>query len=208
MNHTTPIGLLLPFARAKVLTDALAWHPLVRTLDALVLDDTGTSEHHLLLRHPALAGCVLYLVHDGESRLVAESPAQWQTLLAQAIAAGCALVELHPAQAPLAPDQPALQALLQGAEHHDNDSTLLTTLLPSLDLEQADQGWLNTLATNEDFYLGEALARTICLRPAPELLPLAERCRQHPHPQVAQAGQLAVRAVRKAMHQEDSNKYP
>ena len=173
----------------------LAYHPLVQHLGALVLDDAGTSNHHLLATQGALTGHVVYLSHDGDSRSVFANWADWLHAAERALQQGCDVAELHPARSPITADQGALAAALQALAAADASEAAIA-LLPSLNLTEPSntallQGW----ATDDNFYLGEALALQIALRPDAYLQTLAERCAAHPHPQVARAGQTALRAL-------------
>ncbi len=173
----------------------LAYHPLVLHLGASVLEDAGSSNHHLLAPQGALTGHVVYLSHDGDSRPVFASWADWLRAAERALQQGCEIAELHPLHSPVAPDQDALAAALQALVAADA-SDAAVALLPSLNLtEPRHAALLQAWALDDDFYLGEALALQIALRPDARLQTLAERCAAHPHPQVAQAGLTALRAL-------------
>ncbi|SHH09876.1 hypothetical protein [Massilia sp. CF038] len=43
-------------------------------LGALVLDESNTSDYQVYLANPPLQGCIMYLSHDGDSRIVYDSP--------------------------------------------------------------------------------------------------------------------------------------
>lgn len=179
---------LLGSAAARDLTRKFQGHPLIEKLDGLVLDDPNTSDHHVLLRSPCVAGQVLYLAHDGESRVVFSS---LQELLANAERAqreDIPLPELHPAAAPLGLDQPELAAFIRRLVASELIDVALS-LVPSLDL--SDHDLLEDLVAHEDFFLGEAVAEAIRARPSRALLPMAMRCAGHAHQQVARAGRLA-----------------
>src|SRR5437667_8895727 len=62
---------LLAVSRAIGLTaQFLQFHPIVRALNGFVLDDGNTSDHHVFLAEAPLMGAVLFLSHDGHSRVV------------------------------------------------------------------------------------------------------------------------------------------
>lgn len=183
------IHLLEP-EQIQTLTMSFAWHPLVQFLDGLLLDDPGSSDHHLLARAAPFAGQVFFLAHDGDSRAVFASLDALLDAADQAISQGCALTELHPPLAIPVTDQAALASLI-GEALAEDQVEVAVALIPSLDLR--DTRLLQTLLAHEDFYLGEAIARQVCARPAADLLPLARQCASHPHPQVAQAGERALR---------------
>lgn len=174
-------------------TELFAYHPAIRQLGGHVLDDADTSDHHLLLTTPALAGSVLHLAHDGDTRVVFDSAAAFLEAVGAARDAGIDVPDLHPALSPPATDQRGLAALVRSLLESGDATEVVVALVPSLDLR--DAGLLVQLVEDEDFYLGEAVALEIVKRPSPELMPIAERCAAHPHTQVAQAGERAVRSI-------------
>jgi hypothetical protein len=64
------------------------------------------------------------------------------------------------------------------------------TLVPSMDL--SDKTLLAQLIMHDDFFLGEAVAGAIQVRPETSLTSLAKMCAEHQHPQVAEAGRKAL----------------
>ena len=184
---------LLPREAAAELTEALSGHPIVDALQGYALDDPDTSNHHLLLARAPLAGCVLYLTHDGDSRVVFDSLAGFIEAAREAGAQEVDLSDLHPERSPPAGDQQALGDLIRQLLQEDTGVDVVTALIPSLDLH--DLALLETLARDEDFYLGEAVARAIAKRPSRALRPVAALCQAHPHAQVAQAGARALRRI-------------
>lgn len=184
---------LLPQDAAVELTEALNGQPVVDALQGLALDDPDTSNHHLLLARAPLAGSVLYLTHDGDSRVVFDSLAGFIDAAREAGAQELDLSDLHPERSPLAGDQQALGDLIRLLLQEDAGVDVVTALIPSLDLH--DLALLETLAQDEDFYLGEAVALAIAKRPSRALRPVAALCQAHPHAQVAQAGARALRRI-------------
>lgn len=169
-----------------------AFHPAVHELHGYVLDDENTSNHHFLITVEPLAGSVFFLSHDGDSRVVFESAADFLDSVRKAQAAGLSVSDLHPRLSPVAKDQKALanfiHALLRQAS---ND--LVVSLVPSLDLK--DLSLLQLLASDADFFLAEAIAMEIEKRPSKALLQIAVRCADHVDPQVSVAGARAVRCI-------------
>lgn len=188
---------LLDAAAAVDLTRTLrGFHPVVRALDGVILDDEDTSDHHVYLGRPPLAGMVLFLSHDGDTRVVFSSLEEYREAVRAARESDGWITDLHPAAAPLAADQPALGAFVTALlDRYDDDAgAVVTAVIPSLDLR--DTAPLSRLATHEDFYLGEAVANEITRRPRADLAEVARLCASHAHFQVAEAGARAVRAVR------------
>ena len=183
---------LLSRDAARALTADLHGHPVVALLDGLVLDDPGTSNHHVLLGCPPLKEHVLFLAHDEATRVVFPSLEAFMAAADAALAGGIALPELHPTHPPVLADQPALEALLERCIGHDEIEVALA-LIPSLDL--TGHGMLARLATHEDFFLAEAVADEIVRRPEPALAAIAALCAAHAHPQASSAGHRALRAL-------------
>ena len=135
-----------------------AFHPAVQELHGYVLDDENTSNHHFLITVEPLAGSVFFLSHDGDSRVVFESAADFLGTVRKAETEGLSVSDLHPRLSPVAKDQVALAKFiheLHGREIND----LVVSLIPSLDLE--DMSLLQLLASDADFFFGEAVAMEI-----------------------------------------------
>ena len=187
---------LLPREEATGWTEDLDGHPIVDTLQGFVLDDPDTSDHHLLLRQAPLQGCVLYLAHDDDSRVVFESLEDFLAAAREAGEQGGEISDFHPEGSPVVRDQPALSDLMNRLLDDGTLTVVVTALVPSLDLQ--DLALLERLAKDEDFFLGEAVAIEIGRRPAKALAPIASMCAAHPHSQVANAGRRAVERIGKA----------
>lgn len=181
---------LLPRAEATKWSEDLSGRPIVDTLQGFVLDDPDTSDHHLLLGKAPLDGCVFYLAHDGESRVVFDSLDSFLKAARNAGEQGEELRDLHPEGSPVARDQRALSALMNDLLDDGTLTDVAVALIPSLDL--LDLALLERLARDEDFFLGEAVAVEVGRRPTQALAPIARMCAAHPHVQVAQAGQRAL----------------
>ncbi|MGJ7528208.1 hypothetical protein [Variovorax sp. GB1P17] len=190
---------LLPREEATELTESLSGHPLVETLQGFALDDPDTSDHHLLLGRAPLEGCVLFLAHDGQSRVVFDSLDSFLQAAREAGEQGDELRDLHPEGSPVASDQRALSALINDLLDDGTLTDVVVALIPSLDL--LDLALLERLANDEDFFLGEAVAVEIARRPTQALALIAQMCAAHPHTQVAQAGKRATERVARVLDQ-------
>lgn len=184
--------------------DAMRWtkdfrgfHPVVSALRGVVLDDANTSDHHVYLALPVCCGVVLHLAHDGESRIVFPSLDAFVTACEQAKESGSPLGSHHPAAAVLLPNQAAagqlIRELLDGQDDCDGNAVVLA-LIPSLDL--GDFALMCRLASDDDFYIAEALGDAIAKRPRSDLAPVAELCARHAHSQAAAAGKRALAAIK------------
>jgi hypothetical protein len=130
--------------------------------------DADTSNHHLLLTCSPLAASVLFLSHDGDTRVVFNSASAFLEAVRKARDSGLDVPELHPACSPVAQDQAALSTFIRGLLDAADLGDAVVALVPSMDLQDADL--LRRLAQDEDFHLGEAVGIEIGKRPSPALL--------------------------------------
>jgi len=191
-------GLLNASTAAELTREFHEFHPVIQTLGGFMLDDPNTSDHHFYLAKSPLQGMVLFLSHDGDTRVVYASLQDFIAAAQKADERGGLIADLHPANAPLAADQAALSAFASGLLDDGSFTEVLTAIIPSMDL--SDLALLKRLAADEDFYLGEAVAVEIGKRPAAALQEVAELCAAHPHPQVSKPGRGAVGRIRAAIH--------
>jgi hypothetical protein len=130
--------------------------------------DADTSNHHLLLTRSPLAASVLFLSHDGDTRVVFDSASAFLEAVRKARDSGLDVPELHPACSPAVQDQAALSTFIRGLLDAADLGDAVVALVPSMDLQDADL--LRRLAQDEDFHLGEAVGIEIGKRPSPALL--------------------------------------
>lgn len=183
-------------SKAQKTTDLFSGHPTIEALGGFVLDDPDTSDHHVFATKSPIAGQVLYLSHDGDTRIVFESLVGFVDAVDRALKEGCLLSDLHPVVSPGCRDQPGLVSFIETLCKDDEGEDVAVQLIPSLDLYDFDL--LERLAGGDNFFLAEAIAIEIRKRPRPDLMHIAEQCCAHPHPQVAKAGAAAVVAIRRA----------
>lgn len=187
----TSLGLL-SLAQMVEETRTFRSLPLVELLGGIILDDPGTSNHHVLIGAAPLAGMVFYLSHDGGSRVVFDDLAAYLAAAEAAFEDDDFLDEHHPVHAPLAADQAGLRALLSSAASQSDGDEVIVPLLPSLKLSDPD--FLIALV-GDDFLIGGAVAEEIIRRPAAALLPVAQFCEGFAHPQVSRPGAKARQAI-------------
>jgi hypothetical protein len=182
------IGLLSLNQSVELSNEFRQFHPLVRSLHGVILDDPGTSDHHVFVCSTPLKGMVLYLAHDGDSRIVFEILHDFLAAAVTAKEMDASVSEHHPTHALLAKEQAALRDHLSALRLNENSEDIIPALIPSLDLSEPD--FLISLI-GDDFFIGEAIARQVAARPKAELLPVAEFCARHPHMMVRNAGNAA-----------------
>lgn len=190
------LNLLQSSEAVRWTNDFRDFHPIVSTLRGVILDNADTSNHHVYLSLPVCAGSVLYLAHDGDSRIVFPGLNEFVTACQKAMASGNCLRSYHPAVAVLLPNQPELGQLtrdLLDGRHDCDGSVVALSLIPSIDL--SDFPLLRRLASDDDFYIAEAIGDAIAQRPRSDLEPVAELCANHPHVQASAAGKRALTAI-------------
>jgi hypothetical protein len=187
---------LLTRDEAQKTTDLFSGHPTIEALGGIVLDDPKTSDHHVFATKSPIAGQVLYLSHDSDTRIVFESLARFADAAERALEEECFLSDLHPVLSPLCQDQPELANFIETLCKNNRGEDVAIQLIPGLDLYNFEL--LERLAVGGNFFVAEAIAIEIRKRPRPDLLHIARQCCGHPHPQVAEAGAAAVRAIREA----------
>jgi hypothetical protein len=173
------------------------FQPIVSALRGVILDDPNTSNHHVYLSLAVCAGSILYLDHDGDSRIVFPDLDALVTAAEGAVVSTRSLRSYHPVAAVILQDQQGLSQLISDLlnGHYDCDGNeVALALIPSMDLR--DFELLNRLAQDNDFYLAEAVGDAIARRARPDLKPLAEICASHQHRQAAAAGKRALLAIR------------
>ena len=172
------------------------FHDVVIGLQGFVLDDANTSNHHVYLGLPACCGAILFLDHDGDSRIAFRTLSDFVTACEQAVKTGSNLRTYHPPAAILLENQGGLRQLIVDLldERLSVDATMvLICLIPSLAL--ADDELFRRLAQHEDFYIAEAVGDAIVERPSDGLQSLAQLCAAHAHPQAAEVGRRALAAI-------------
>ena len=170
-----------------------SFHPVVAALGGVILDDPYTSNHHVYLSMKPCGGAVLFLDHDGVTRIVFPSLSIFVEAAQTAVTTGDSISEVHPDSGIVVSDQTALSRLIEDLyeKRFDSDGNdVMLALIPSMDLR--DITLLDRLAVDPDFYIAD----TIACRPRSDLKPLAELCTKHPHPQASRAGSQALAAIR------------
>lgn len=195
MQPAEQVNLLAPKESISLTKKFRSFHPVAAKLAGIVLDDPDTSNHHLLVTAAACAGSVLYLDHDGETRIVYADLESFRAAAEQAIEEDSLVCDLHEPGGVVVDDQTSLgTAIAELLEEGDEESiAVILALIPSLDLK--DKKLLTELASSSDFYLVEAVAMAITERPKKSLKPIAELCAKHKHPQAARAGKQALAKI-------------
>jgi hypothetical protein len=145
---------LLPPPRAVDLTAKFRQFAIIEALKGFVLDDGNTSNHHFYVAGSPLQGTVLFLAHDGDSRIVYPSLNEFVSAARAAKEQDLWFPDIHPAHSPVAPDQTALSQFIRQHLGSENGTEIVTAIIPSIDLR--DITLLRRLAEDDDFFLGEA----------------------------------------------------
>lgn len=171
---------------------------IVEMLDGVILDDANTSNHHVYLAKEPCSRSILYLSHDGPTRIVFSSLSSFLDSARKSIESDQSLTSFHPDPSALLANQLELKQLIADLydEKYDCDGTeIILALIPSWDL--SDFALLERLAVSKDFFISQAVGDAITSRPRAELASIARICQQQSHPQAAKAGARAVAAVEK-----------
>jgi len=107
------LNLLPPNRAAELTMQFLEFHPIVQALHGFVLDDGNTSDHHIYLARAPLAGAVLFLAHDDDSRVVYPSLSEFVSAAQAAKEQDRGFSDIHPPRSPVAPDQAALSEFIR-----------------------------------------------------------------------------------------------
>src|SRR5690606_3366007 len=145
------------------------FHPLVQLLAGVVLDDPNTSNHHVYLSAPPCEGAVLFLDHDGDSRIVFSTLAAYVDAARRSLSDRPDLRSFHPDNGILIANQDGLNRLIADLydEQEDDGTDVILALIPSLEL--IDLALLQRMANDRDFYVAQAIGDAIALRPRSEL---------------------------------------
>jgi hypothetical protein len=170
-----------------------SFHPLVRTMGGLVLVDGNTSNHHVYLSSGPLEGAILFLDHDGDTRVVFSSLSEFFVAGCNASSKNLHLEDLHPAYSPLESNQQPLNAFASDQLEGDDADAVIPALLHSMDLQDLDL--LGRIAIDSNFLLVEAVAEAIQRHPSNHLRAIAELCAANWHAQAANAGRRALAAI-------------
>lgn len=187
------LGLLDMAQSIELSNQFRSFHPIVRDLKGVILDDPGTSNHHVFLGQLPLDGAVLHLSHDGSNRIVFDGIESFIEAANCAADDAMEIEDKHPEHAWIAEDQARLRDLIAALRSSTDGEGILIALLPSLKLSDVD--FLSTLATDESFYVAEAVCNEIARRPTADLLPVAELGEQHPHSVVRDAAAKAKERI-------------
>jgi len=192
------VGLLRVTECVEQTNTFRGFHPVVQCFEGIVLDDPNTSNHHIYLTKSPVSGYIFYLDHDGDSRIVFASIAEFLKAVQLANETDECVSDFHPDAAVIVADQKALSEFIGRLLDDENDTDIeevLLAVIPSMDL--TDFSLLERLATTEDFYTVEAIGSEIARRPDQSLLSIASLCANHEHFQASSAGKAALAAISK-----------
>lgn len=187
---------LLSLAEAIATTEEFrAFHDLAAALGLVFLDDENTSNYHAYITTGPLAGNVLYLSHDGQTRVVFPSLADYMDAVRSAQVQNVGLYEFHP-QVPVPAHNQSLLAERIDTLIEEDDEAELLVLIASWD--GSHHSLLDKLIRHRNFFVAEAAGDAMANAPRPELLPYARVLSEHDHSQAANAGRRAVAAIQRS----------
>ena len=195
-SRTAGLNLLAPASVAKQTTEFRDFHPLVRELDLLLLDDPNTSDYHCYVPDLPSPGTVLFISHDGhQPKIVFSSLDELLVAANQARETGVWLEELHQKLTTECPAQERLDGLIRQLfdENVEEAEGVLHFLISHSNLNLTDA--FVEIASDPDFNFGETIANRILEIPSKFLLPIANACTKNPSQNVAEAGERAVAAI-------------
>lgn len=170
------------------------FHPLATALELVFLDDENTSNYHAYITRGPLAGSILHLSHDGTTRVVFASLADYRSAVLAANQHDGHLRELHPQEFVKVGDQKAVAERIETLDAEGEEDELLV-LIASWNLKP--RPLLERLVKHTNFYVAEAAGDAIANSGDAKLLPAAETLSKHEHPQAANAGKRAIKALQK-----------
>lgn len=171
------IGLLSGHGAIEQSQEFRAFHPVVQRLQGIILDDPGTSDHHVVLCRAGVKGAVLHLAHDATSRIVFDSIGSFLEAARRAAAVKGRIVDEHPHNGWVLDDQVALRGLIESLRPDPDYDDIVPAFVPSLDLSDPD--YLSTLVVGDDVYVAEAVCREIAARPSADLKPVVQTGEAH-----------------------------
>lgn len=195
--YPLPIESLLPPDECVRLTDEFDYHPIFEApdvLDLLILDDANTSDYHCFARDLPFPGAVIYVPHGNTIRVVFANLNDFLMACDQAVETDEFVTRLHETRAFIHPDQEKLQNAIEQALE-DGEEEVLWLMLSCSDF--ADIDFVAQLLDSDDFFLRQTIAERIARGPTPEMLAIAERSANDPHPNVSGPGQRALDAVQR-----------
>ena len=196
-SRSVGLDLLDPARVATQTLEFREFHPLVRTLDLLLIDDSNTSNYHCYVPGIPFPGTVLYLSHDGRPPcLVFPSLDRLLEIAREAISSGVWLDELHQNVDGSCPDQEGIDRMIQHLidDYDEETDGVLHLLIAYSNLSTTDT--FIELASDPDFEFGVTIAQRILDIPSESLLSIAEACSNNPSEEISDAGKLAVAAIK------------
>jgi hypothetical protein len=159
----------------------------------IALEDANNSNPYCYVTKGPTAGSVMYLCHDGDSRIAFSSLRGFMAAIDTAIANRTRIDDLprDPALAGL--DRSDIVAHVARLAEGNGAIEEICVLVPLLSTTEA--GLVNVLSQHPDFFVREVVAHLLVAYPNIDLFVAAERLAADPHPQVARPGKRALSAV-------------
>lgn len=182
----------LSFEKARDYSRALNRIPAMAPLGLWALDDANDSNPYTYISKGPCAGMILHLSHDDSSEIAFGSLAKFVEAMHRAGGNALDIGEIEPQPEP----RPLNDELWSLATKDNEDATFLIAIyLPiAADLQPDTK---TVLASHGDFFVREAFATFLADNGSSEDLSLAEDLLADAMPQVARAGEAAVRTIRR-----------
>ena len=187
---------ILRLDEALKYTEGIQEHAVLgRPFGLIALDDANNSNPFCYITKGPTRGSILYLCHDGESRITFSSLRDFIAAIEVAIAERTWIEELRPDATLSALDSDAVAEyvarLLENGDHTEE----ICVLIPLLNTSKLKL--MESLAKHHDFFIREGVAHQIAANPNVALLDFCNLLATDKHPQVARPGQQALAAVKR-----------
>jgi len=185
----------LPFDKAKDYSQEMRGVSVVDRLGLWMLDDANDSNPFAYISKGPCSGMVIHFSHDPEPEIAFSSLTTFLAAMNDAGARGVDIDDVKKENFSFPLDQVINQLATEGT---DEATFLLTTYLPVAAALQKETK--ERLVSHEDFFVREALAFFLARIPSAEDVTTAALLATDKHPQVANAGNAAVAAIKRKRH--------
>ena len=159
----------------------------------VALEDANNSNPYCYVTKGPTRGSVMYLCHDGDSRIAFSSLRDFMAAIETAITNRTWIDDLPRDETLAGLDRIAIVGHATRLAEADGAAEEICVLVPLIPTTEV--GLMNILSQHTDFFVREAVAERLAANPNVALLAAAERLAADQHPQVARPGKRALSAV-------------